>query len=543
MRASHRFLLALVLLAASAGLGAQPSSNRDLQATGRPRGVIQFDSLVISPQHFSPNADNALDTLIVSYVLLESTTVNIVAKLPGAPNALDSLIVRRTQAPGRHRTTWDGRDASGIVPVDGEYAIVFDGLTRSGMQLTNERRARIDTTSPQVQILAIEPPVLIGPPPANGVRMRVRVSQSQMGDSLRAVVVPPFPTGVDSVLKNESVFFGDGDYVVTLLKPSAERLPEGRHSLRARGLDRAGNRSQVTGTFDVEVRGPTITLEHPSTLNPIAVQVADSLTGRVFDRNGLASLRLRFESTTDTLLSDVPLRAPVAPDSASRFTVDLSVAAAAEGRYRLKLVARDGLALADSVERVFEVDRTIPNPLSFDPRPPASTQSAVVTVRLVVDSTMARVVRSGGSSAPQEQMVGGSTRLTFDVNLNQGFNNISFTAFDRASNASAPVTTSVTWNPAAGITAPDRFRAGDVLRVDVGGTTPATVEVTIYDLTGSVVRRLPLSAAALVHSLPWDLRNGDGVKVKNGAFLVQARIRPVSGGEALRAQAAIAVVE
>jgi len=541
MRATHRFCVALALLAALAGFGARPVSNRGLDARG-PHATIHFDSLVVSPLRFSPNGDGIQDSVAVRYVLLESTTVDVIVKRPNAATPFDSLLTRVLQVPGRHQVAWDG-DSLGVVPADGDYIIQFAGLTRRGTPLVNERRVRIDTTSPQVQILAIDPAVLIGPPPANGVRMRVRVSQSEVGDSLRAVVVPPVPVGVDSVLKAESAFAGDGDYVVTLPKPSAERFPEGRRSLQARVFDCAGNRSLANATFDVEVRGPTITLVHPSTLNPIAVQRADSVTGRVFDRNGVGSLRLRLESTADTLLVDLPLRAPVAPDSASRFTADVSVAAAAEGRYGLKLVARDGLGLADSVVRVFEVDRTVPNAPSFDPLPPAATQSALVAVRLVVDSTMARVVRSGGSSASQELNVGGATRLNFEVNLNQGANLITFTAFDRAANASTPVTTSVTWNPAAGITAPDRFRAGDVLRVDVGGTTPATVEVSIYDLTGSLVRRLAPSAAALVHSIAWDLRNGDNVKVKNGAFLVQARIRPVSGGQELRAQTAIAVVE
>ena len=158
---------------------------------------------------------------------------------------------------------------------------------------------------------------------------------------------------------------------------------------------------------------------------------------------------------------------------------------------------------------------------------------------------MARVVRSGGSKPPEEQTVGAATRLTFAVNLNNGLNQVSFAAFDRASNGSVPLTTSVTWNPAASITAPDRFRAGDMVRVDIGGTTPAAVEVRIYDMSGNLVRKLdPFpSPPALVHSLTWDLRNGDHVPVKNGAFLVQARIRPAGGGSELRTQTAIAVVE
>jgi hypothetical protein len=543
MGATQRHLVALVLLAAFVGSGARPVSHRSLDARGS-QATIQFDSLVVSPLRFSPNHDGIQDSVKVSYVLFESTTVDVVVKRPGAATLLDSLLKSSLQAPGRHRVAWDG-DSLGVVPEDGDYTVQLAGLTRSGMPLANERTVRIDTTSPQVQILLIEPPILLGTPPANGVRLHVRVSQSELGDSLRAVLAPPVPTGVDSVLKAESAFAGDGDYVMTMLKTSAERLPEGRRLLRARVADRAGNHRQATAVLDVEVRGPTITLLHPSNLNPIAVQHADSITGRVFDRNGLSNLRLLFTSATDTLSQDVLLHAPVPPDSASRFNVDVSVMAAAEGRYGLKLVAQDALSLADTLERILEVDRTDPSNLVFDPAPSSATTSAVVSMRIVVDSTMARVVRSGGSRPPEEQSVGAATRLSFAVNLNSGLNQISFAAFDRAANASVPLTTSVTWSPAASVTAPDRFRAGDLVRVDVGGTTPAAVEVRIYDMSGNLVRKLePFpSPAALVHSLSWDLRNGDHVAVKNGAFLVQARIRPVGGGSELRAQTAIAVVE
>ena len=456
MGATQRHLVALVLLALVVGSGARPVSHRSLDARGS-RSTIQFDSLVVSPLRFSPNHDGILDSVFVSYVLFESTTVDVVVKRPASTDVLDSLLTSRLQLPGRHRVAWDGRDSLEVVPEDGDYVVQFAGLTRSGM-LVNERHVRLDTQSPQVQILAIEPAILIGPAPAGGVRMRVRVSQSELGDSLRAVVVPPVPTGVDSLLRPESPFAGDGDYVVTLPEPSADRLPEGRHFLQARIADRAGNRAQAFEVLDVEVRGPTISLLHPSNLNPIAVQHADSITGRVFDRNGLSSLRLRFTSVTDTLSQDVPLLAPVPPDSASRFDIDVSILAAAEGRYGLRLLALDALALADSIERVYEVDRTNPHSLAFDPTPPTTTNSALVNVHVVVDSTMARVVRSGGSKPPEEQSVGAATRLNFAVFLNSGLNNLSFAAFDRASNASAALTAAITWNPAASVTAPDRDR-------------------------------------------------------------------------------------
>jgi flagellar hook assembly protein FlgD len=543
MRTTRRSLAALVL-AAAAGTAARPIATHRLDARAT-LATLQFDSLVVTPLRFSPNGDGVQDTITVSYVLFESTTVDVVVRPAASSTVLDSLLTATLQAPGRHRVQWDGRDAAGSVQADGDYTMYFAGVTRRGAPLANDRRMRLDNTAPQVQILAIDPDVLIGSPPAGGVRMRVRVTQSEIGDSLRAVVVPPVPAGVDSVLKSESAFVGDGEYIVTLPKSSAERFAEGRRKLRARVTDRAGNRSTAVDSFDIEVRGPTITILHPSNLNPIAVQTADSLTGRVFDRNGLASLRMRLESATDTLLVDVPLRAPVAPDSASRFHIDLSTAAAAEGRYGLRLVARDALALPDSVVRILEVDRTDPNPLAFESPPPAVTSSAVVTLRVVVDSTMSRVTRTGGAAVPQEQSVGGATRLNFDVSLNAGENQLRFTAFDRAGNASMALVATVTWTPAAGIRAPDRFRAGDAVQVDVGSTIAAAVELRIYDMAGNLVRKLePFpSPPALVHTLTWDLRNGDQVRVHNGAYLLQARIRPVGGGAEQRAQTAIAVVE
>jgi flagellar hook assembly protein FlgD len=100
----------------------------------------------------------------------------------------------------------------------------------------------------------------------------------------------------------------------------------------------------------------------------------------------------------------------------------------------------------------------------------------------------------------------------------------------------------VVWETSTGVVASERFHAGQSIQVDVGDTPAASVSVRILALDGSLVRTFTDASSKRVYSFPWDLTTPDGRAVKNGAYLVVARVVYSAGTESLYRQM-IAVAE
>jgi hypothetical protein len=89
----------------------------------------------------------------------------------------------------------------------------------------------------------------------------------------------------------------------------------------------------------------------------------------------------------------------------------------------------------------------------------------------------------------------------------------------------------VAWETGRGLAVPERFHAGNSIQVHTGDQPGNGVELRIFATDGSLVQRFEDPSSKRVYEFVWDLRNPDGRRVKNGAYLLQARLRNADGSE------------
>jgi hypothetical protein len=141
-------------------------------------------------------------------------------------------------------------------------------------------------------------------------------------------------------------------------------------------------------------------------------------------------------------------------------------------------------------------------------------------------------VVSGGAESPDTLFAVNPT-IHFNRVLNPGPNQLRFEGIDLAGNVSLPTVSTVTWETGAGVAAPERFSAGQSIEVNVGGTPAQGVFVRVLAMDGSLVRTFEDSSSKPHYAFAWDLRTPEGQSVRNGAYLVLARVRFTNGSEEL----------
>jgi len=395
----------------------------------------------------------------------------------------------------------------------------------------------IDLISPQVQITDVIPrhytptrPGMSGVVPS----IHLLVTSSQLDDAL-GVLVRDSHGAVRDTLRASGGFSGDGNYVA-LCQSCASTLTDGLYTLHAFAKDAAGNQDTAVDSLDKNTAGPVVEITHPR--RPRTVQFADSLVGDARDRQVVTAVSMQVGPPLDTLLALVPRGAP---SPTFRFSVDVSHLFAAEGAYPLTFRSQDVDSLVDSLKVTLRVDRTPPPPPFLSPPLPARTKSQTLTGTAVVDTSVVSMV-VGGGAGPPDTLIVTSSRRAFVRTLLPGPNTLFFESIDRAHNISAPTTAAVVWETSTGLVASERFHAGQSIQVDVGDAPAASVTVRILAVDGSLVRTFSDTSSKLVYSFPWDLTTPEGRAVKNGAYLVVARVVSSGGTETLYRQM-IAVAE
>jgi flagellar hook capping protein FlgD len=241
----------------------------------------------------------------------------------------------------------------------------------------------------------------------------------------------------------------------------------------------------------------------------------------------------------DTLLALVPRGGP---SPTFRFSVNVAQLFAAEGTYPLTFRSQDADSLVDSLKVTLHVDRTPPAPPFLSPPLPAQTKSQTVTSAALVDTSQVVSLVVGGGAGRTDTLIVTNPRRAFVRTLLPGPNTLFFESIDRAHNISPATTAAVVWETSAGLVASERFHAGQSIQVDVGDAPATSVTVRILALDGSLVRTFSDTSSRLVYSFPWDLTTPEGRAVKNGAYLVVARVVHSGGTESLYRQM-IAVAE
>ncbi len=525
--------LALVLAAGGLTLAAWPRQAPAKGQRSARHATILFDSATVTPTQFSPNGDLVFDLVEIFYTLPETTTVNVGVTAAGSSIILRTLDNRGSLPPRvRHRVEWRGENEAGLIQSEGLYTIHFTGVTVSQRVLTNERQVRIDLTPATPRVLEVVPqrfaPTVSGNEGLIPI-IRVRVSRSQVDDRIGVAILDADGAPRDT-LDPEGGFAGDGDYVFLGSNLANAGFEDGLYQLRVFGHDVAGNDSTVVDSLDKNTAGPDIVVAHPPL--PRAVQNADSLVGQATDRQIVASMSARVVVGGETTFVTLQPRDAV-PSSRFRFFLDTGTLFAAEGVYAVQLHAIDEDGVEDSLGLSVRVDRTLPPPPTPRPPLPQVTKSQVLSGTVLVDSAdTGRLVVSGGAESP-DTLFAVNPSIRFDRVLNPGTNQLRFEAIDRAGNVSTPTLRTVTWDAGAGLAAPERFSAGQRIEINVGGTPAQGVFVRILAMDGSLVRTFEDGGAKAHYEFEWDLRTPEGQSVRNGAYLVLARVRFASGTEEL----------
>jgi hypothetical protein len=224
--------------------------------------------------------------------------------------------------------------------------------------------------------------------------------------------------------------------------------------------------------------------------------------------------------------------------------VDVSTLLQPEGEYEVQLQAQDADAILDSLEVTITIDRTPPRPPRLQPPVPDKTVSQTIQASVVFDDADVIGLDVSGGADPPERIVVQDPNLSIPITrvLNPGSNTLRFEALDRAQNLSAATVANVAFVTSVGVTAPERFRAGQSIEVNVGDTPAASVTVRVLALDGSLVHIFQESSNQVVYSFTWDLRTAEGRQVKNGAYLLHVNVvYPASSPAVFRKM--IAVVE
>jgi hypothetical protein len=494
-----------------------------------PRPVhVLFDSITVDHPQFSPNADGKLDSILVVYVLEDSTRVTIAVTPADADTPRRELrrdIKQYTNI--RQRVTWNGQ-IGGVVVADGEYRLRFEGVRlRDGTVITNDRIVQVDNAAPVPVIESIEPPIFT--PGVGGatsaLRTRIRVTGANLGDALKATLQAPVPLALRLV----DSFMGDGVYTLACdsCATPATRVPDGAYDLVVVASDPAGNQTQVTGRVDKDILGPAMRTVHPSAAEEFHLQHADSLTGRAWDRHGVAQVDLRIVSGPDTLLQHLP--GSTAGADTLRFRANLATALAAEGRYALTFFGRDTHGVVDTLQHVLVVDRTPPPRPLLSPRPAPTWKLQQIDLNVAVDSAAtSELIRSGGA-ADAESLTVRKHIMPVVVLLEPGVNHLRFEALDLAGNVSTAETVTVRWETSVGPAIPEHFRAGNSFQISAGDQPANGIEVHIYATDGTLVHRHVDKRHLLVYTIAWDLENPSGRQVRNGAYLVQVLLHKADG--------------
>lgn len=117
-----------------------------------------IDSLVVSPNPFSPNGDGMNDATQISFVILEPATVDLQV-LTGSGAVVRSLLHNQSMGAGGHNEIWDGKNTQGQYVTPGEYFVEVIAKDAAGNEGKYRQRvvALDDTEAPSTTLTVGQP--------------------------------------------------------------------------------------------------------------------------------------------------------------------------------------------------------------------------------------------------------------------------------------------------------------------------------------------------------------------------------------------------
>jgi len=529
-------ILALVLLGSfTFSASSAPGDGEARVVTPELSAVPPFHSIVLTTMWFSPNAD-IFKTIGYSLVVEEPGRIVVEVGIPGDPNVL--LAVQNDSLPFGQSTSgaWNGRDAGAAIVPDGMYEFRFTFVDTAQNVTSDTRQFKVDTVFPVVDMVTVDPrqftPTVPGSVLEPLIGFRVTMADAEDNAGVRLV------GAVDTLqVALSSEFQGNGTYSASCIA-CADSLSDGIHRVEVFAVDRAGNVTTAVDSIDMNIIGPEVSLLHPTNLAGFVTAAPDSITGTVMDRHLIGSLSMLVSGAMDTTLVLVS----VPGVDSTQFHVDVSQLFAAEGVYDLAFRAMDEHGASDTTRTLaYTVDRSNPPAPILSPPLSPNIRTADVVVTVLVESTAKDLHIQGAAIEIQPITITGPEVPNITLPLKPGANTLVFFVEDFAGNLSLATIAKVFRETSEGISAPEHFRAGQEISIDAGDEATGLF-VRIMALDGAVVWTYEDPQAAREYAVAWDLTTEQGRHVRNGAYLVMARVK-FADGATKRYRKMIAVIE
>lgn len=482
---------------------------------------------VISPG----DGDSKQDSTRVRYSLSVAATVSLVVFAADSTTAVDTLRAPAAEVPSTIRDYyWKGRREDGTFAGEGAYVVTLRVTPASGPDVVRSLPIFVDTTPPRIQIVSVVPdpyaPGLANAPTAVSVSFLVDDAspvfvgrppdelKSEFANPSNVVVVP-------SSLVTSPPFTGaSGAYTMAWNATSeAATLPDGEFRVTLSVIDAAGYSAASTYHFSIDTADPRVKATSLAE-NASVRAVPDSLRGFAFDRRGVDSLLVRYQTSRPF----VPVASTYTRDDTLFFAVPLADSIRVEGSYTLDFRAVDGVGRAAAYAFTVHFDTTAPCAPSIEPFNGTVHNSSY---RVAGDtgtcgdvSSFVRVLRNGIVVDSVSIALGKS--FVRNVPLERGRNEIVTVLRDAAFNTSPPSNTVVvTFDQGAGLFAPAPFTPAASFAINAP-TRANGATLKVFDLAGDLVATLEDASTSQFYSLPWNGHNGSGVATKRGPLVAVA---------------------
>jgi flagellar hook capping protein FlgD len=221
--------LVVILLLAATAVAFATTERQKLEKT--PFAVLRVDGVL------SPVCRCSTDGTTIS-LRFQRTHVLTVQILDANGRVVRSLADERTVRKGVVDLRWDGRDAAGGIPPDGEYSPRF--VLDDGRTFDPPNPIRLDTIAPRTKLVSYSPRVL-----RSRGKLHVRYRVSETAHPIMYV------NGRQEVLGNAKALLGNFEWFA---RRNGRRLRPGRYRLQLAAVDLSGNVGPRTAAFAVRVR-------------------------------------------------------------------------------------------------------------------------------------------------------------------------------------------------------------------------------------------------------------------------------------------------
>ncbi len=350
--------------------------------------IPSLDGLAPVPG-FSPNGDGVFDAVQIQVAAAENTHATVtVCAAQGCSSTIRTL-ASDIALLGAGSFSWNGLTDAGVVAADGLYTVRAHLRDDCGNTATLERRVVLDTQAPA---LAITHPTEVDPLPGIVEVLGTAVERHPLArrDSWQQLLLEWGVGTSPATFVPIRLYQGDAHLLAMPPQPKVLGIwpvaeLSGQHTLRLVGVDRLGNRSEVTTVVDIDAIEVLLTgLEAiPPLFSPNADGRRDAVTLRL-DVEQPSLLDLEIVDAADAIRRTLRSASLVQPGTHSVLWDGLSDTGQplADGIYRAR--ARLRLQSAPAVEQEEEISLTLDaTPPRVEVLRPSSSGAAAPSVGVV----------------------------------------------------------------------------------------------------------------------------------------------------------------